>query len=198
MLCYALLMTPHVGHADRLGQVQKAAYLTNGNSRQEFGNLALISALEEIFLTVPSRLFLSNVFHFGGLRYLGFSTHCSLCPTSREAIDHAFNHLGPFCNAAWFSGCFHFSSYLIFLTTDVITDKNIEVSDPLKVTEIVKQLKGKIQAPTIWSSAILLFGEKLGSCTRVLGGMRPGSGVPRSPKCRRTSSYCTLQILGKN
>lgn len=91
-----------------------------------------------------------------------------------------------------------FISCLIFLTPDVITDKNTEVSDPLKVTEIVKQLKGKIQVPTIWSSAILLLGKKLGSCARGLGGMRAGSGVPRSPKCRHTSSYCTLQILGKN
>lgn len=41
---------------------QKTARLTGGNSRQEVWELALISAWDETFLTVPSRPFLSTYF----------------------------------------------------------------------------------------------------------------------------------------
>lgn len=73
---------------------------------RKFENLAMVSAWDEAFLTVPSRYFLSNVFPYGGLgiSHLGCCPSPLKSPTIKGATVYVFDlskdHLGPFSSAA--------------------------------------------------------------------------------------------------
>ena len=99
-----------------------------------FESLAMISAWDKVFLSIPSRSFLSNIFHCGVHRFGTLCPFSCKSPTIKGAIDHVLDHVGPFCTAAWPWGAF--ISHFIYTTLAVI-DENVEASDPLKVTEVV-------------------------------------------------------------
>lgn len=102
---------------------------------RKFESLAMVSAWDKVFLSIPSRSFLSNVFHCAVHRFGTLCPFSCKSPTVKGVIDCVLDPLGPFCTAAQSWGSF--ISHFICTTTDVIIDENVEVSDLLKVTEIV-------------------------------------------------------------
>ena len=100
-----------------------------------FESLAMVSAWDKVFLSIPSRSFLSNIFHCGVHRFGTLCPFSGKSPTVKGAVDRVLDHAGPFCTAARSWGAF--ISCFICTNTDVIIDENVEASDLLKVIEVV-------------------------------------------------------------
>lgn len=96
---------------------------------RKFENLAMISAQDEVFLSVPSTSFLSNLFHCLGHLRFGL-----LCPLSLFSYNLK-KRLMVSLTVLELSGMLPslggaFTSCLIFTATDVTIEENVEVSDP--------------------------------------------------------------------